>query len=257
MTATWLVYGCATPAERTEALAIAGGAHMFRVSGIGFEHVAFSRNLSQDATTLHIYFSGDGSPFIHGTQIASDPTPREPLELRLMLEDPAPAVYIGRPCYVGLATAPGCGPASWTIGRYSEGVVASMTAAVQTLLDESPASHVVLIGYSGGGVLAMLVANRLARINTVVTIGANLDVEAWTQLHGYSPLSQSINPADRQEWRSSLRQIHLVGALDENVPPWIARNFTKGRAEIEVRTMAGFDHRCCWVEAWPALLTTF
>ncbi len=230
---------------------------MFRISGIDFEHVAFARNLSPGASTLHIYFSGDGTPWIHGTQIANDPTPREPLELRLMLEDPAPAVYIGRPCYLGLATAPGCGPASWTVGRYSEGTVASMTSAVQAVLEDSPASHVVLIGYSGGGVLAMLVANREARISTVVTVGANLDVRAWTELHGYSPLSQSLDPANVQEWRSSLRQIHLVGTDDGNVPPWIATNFAKGRPAVEVRTMAGFDHRCCWVAAWPALLTTF
>ncbi len=53
------------PAQRTEALAIAGGARMFRVSGIGFEHVVFfTQPFAPTTTTLHIYFSGDGTPFV-------------------------------------------------------------------------------------------------------------------------------------------------------------------------------------------------
>ena len=256
--ATWLINGCATtPAEHTEALAHSGGASVGRVSGKGFEHVVFSRNVGANDTTLHIYFSGDGTPWIHRTQIARDPTPRDPLELELMLADPSPSIYIGRPCYLGLATAPGCSSAMWTSGRYSEAVVDSMTKAVEHVLDASSATQIVLIGYSGGGVLAMWVANRVARIGTVVTIAANLNIDAWTQLHGYSALSQSLNPAAIDNWRKSLRQIHLVGERDQNVPSMLVWNFARELPGATVRVIPAFDHRCCWVDMWPRLLATF
>ncbi len=250
--------GCAgSPAQKTETLARNGGASVARVDGDGFEHVVFEHNLGADDSTLHIYFSGDGTPFIRPTQIAADPTPRDPLEVRLMLEDPAPSVFIGRPCYQGLATAPGCNATLWSVARYSEPVVASMTAAVNGVLDASRATRITLIGYSGGGVLAVLVAQRVARIDTVVTIAANLDVDAWAQLHGYSALSQSLNPATTTQWRDSLRQIHLVGAADRNVPPSIVETFARTQAGVEVRVFPDFDHRCCWVDVWPDLLRTF
>ena len=262
--ATWVIqacclisFGCAAPAERTGALARSGGAQVGRVVGAGFEHVVYTRNQNDDNPVLHIYFSGDGTPFIHSTRIAADPTPRDPLELRLMLEDPAPSVFIGRPCYQGLARAPGCDATLWTVARYSDAVVASMTAAVGRVLEGSQATRVTLIGYSGGGVLAMLVAQRVSRVDTVVTIGANLDIDAWTQLHGYSRLTLSLNPATAPEWRVSLRQVHLVGAADRNVPPWIAEGFARTRPGVEVRVFPEFDHRCCWVDTWPGLLGTF
>jgi hypothetical protein len=219
--------------------------------------VVFIHNEGFDDTTLHIYFSGDGTPFVRPTRIAADPTPRDPVEVRLMLEDPAPSVFIGRPCYQGLANAPGCNATLWSVARYSEAVVVSMTAAVRAVVDGSRATHITLIGHSGGGVLALLVAQRIARIGTVVTIASNLDVDAWALLHGYSALSLSLNPATQTLWRNSLRQIHLVGASDRNVPPSIVEGFARGRSGIEVRVLPGFDHRCCWVEAWPELLPTF
>jgi hypothetical protein len=248
--------GCATPAERTEALARSRGATVTRVDAGGFEHVVISRQAAA-VGTLHIYFSGDGTPWLHKTQIAADPTPRDPLELKLMLEDPTSSVYIGRPCYVGLADSPGCSPALWTDGRYSDAVVSSMVAAVEVVLAESAADRVVLIGYSGGGVLALLVAERVKRVDTVVTIAANLDIAAWTALHGYSALSTSVNPAHVSTWREGLRQIHLVGQNDRNVPPQLVRDFAANLPGVEVRQFEGFDHRCCWVDVWPALLETF
>jgi pimeloyl-ACP methyl ester carboxylesterase len=229
-----------------------------RIAAGGFEHVVIRHGLQASPEELHIYFSGDGTPWLHRTQISRDPTPREPLEVRLMFEDPTPSIYIGRPCYVGLAQAPGCSASLWTDARYSDAVVTSMTAAVNAILATYPAvRHVVLIGYSGGGVLAMLVADRVARVDLVVTIAANLDIDAWTALHGYSPLSASINPAEIPSWRVGLRQIHLVGEKDRNVPPQLVHEFAANVPDAQVREFAGFDHRCCWTDVWPQLATTF
>ena len=60
-----------------------------------------------------------------------------------------------------------------------------------------------------------------------------------------------------ENWRKSLRQIHLVGERDRNVPPMLVWNFASALPNAEVRVIPAFDHRCCWVDAWPMLLTTF
>jgi dienelactone hydrolase len=48
-----------------------------------------------------------------------------------------------------------------TAGRYSERVVSSMAVAARRLLQARGAAHVVWLGYSGGGALAVLLAARV------------------------------------------------------------------------------------------------
>jgi pimeloyl-ACP methyl ester carboxylesterase len=129
-----------------------------------------------------------------------------------------------------------------------------MQRAVAQLIARVPDADVTLVGYSGGGVLAMFVAEREPRVSTVVTIAANLDVAAWATQHGYSALDGSLDPADVPEWRATLRQIHYTGDADENVPARIAKSFVARVPGAELREIPRFDHRCCWVEKWPALL---
>ena len=66
-----------------------------------------------------------------------------------------------------------------------------MVAALRSFLSVHPYPHVVLIGYSGGGTLAWLMASRIPETTRVVTIAANLDIDEWTRIHGDSPLSGS------------------------------------------------------------------
>jgi pimeloyl-ACP methyl ester carboxylesterase len=245
-----------SPAEHGSDLAIRAGATQTRVDGAGFEHVVFLHGVDPASAKIHIYFGSDGSPFQRGDRINADPTARDPLALQLMLADPQPSIYVGRPCYEGLAAAPDCDPIFWTLQRYSEAIVASMTAAVTQLLAAAPNARVTLIGYSGGGVLAVLVANRVSQIDTVVTIAANLDIDAWTNLHGYSPLVGSINPATQTEWRAALRQVHFAGAKDDNVPPALIKKFAATLPTAQVEVIDRFDHRCCWLAQWPALLNS-
>jgi len=250
-----LLSSCATsPAFRLDAMAQEGGAQRAEILGTTFEHVLYTRGLETGATELRIYFEGDGLPWVRRNEVSADPTPREPLALELMLEDPGPSAYVARPCYQRTTVTPACWPHLWTFARYSEEIVASMHAVVARVLDTSPGAETTLVGYSGGGVLALLVAEREPRVHTVLTIGANLDTDAWTARHGYSPLTSSINPARSGPWRSSLRQIHYAGERDDNVPETLIRSFTDDVPGAELRTRADFDHRCCWVKAWREIL---
>jgi pimeloyl-ACP methyl ester carboxylesterase len=248
-----LVAGCQSPTARNDRLAEAQGATRTVLAGAPFRHVLYHQPLHAPAR-IHVYIDGDGTPWIGGREPAADPTPRRPLALSLMAQDPSPTVYLGRPCYHGLARDEGCNARWWTFERYGPDVVASMAAALARLLEPYPDAGVALIGYSGGGVLALLVAERMTRVDTVVTVASNLDIAAWTAAHGYLPLSGSVNPALLDEWRSDLRQIHLAGGRDRVVPLHVTRSFTDRVNGAELHLFEHFGHVCCWADEWPAVL---
>jgi len=245
---------CTTPGLRMDALAAKHGALRETLRGNDFDQVVYTRGLASSSATLTIYFEGDGLPFERKDVVSADPTPRRPLALELMLTDPGPTAYVARPCYQAAGPRALCPPALWTSARYSEAVVSSMHAVVRRLLARAADARTTLVGYSGGGVLAMFVAERERRIGTVVTVAANLDVGAWTRRHGYSTLDGSLDPATVSQWRATLQQLHYAGAADKNVPPDIARAFVAHVPGATLNEIAGFDHRCCWVQKWPALL---
>ena len=161
----------------------------------GFRSPIFMRGVPgpQDAT-LAIFIEGDGVPWEGGRQPSLDPATAIRLRSKLLAQTPSPAAYVTRPCYHDM-TGARCTPERWTMERYSDEIVSSMTEVVRTAALQAKARSVVLVGYSGGGVLAVLIAERLDNVAAVITVGANLDTDAWTRHHGYLPLTGSLNPA--------------------------------------------------------------
>jgi hypothetical protein len=243
---------CRSPQARIDALARQGSLERDIVMGAPFRHVIYRPREARPGDELHVYLEGDGTPYLAHTIIASDPTPRAPLALELMLEDPGPTLYLGRPCYLGLAHDPPCGPAYWTSRRFSTEVVQSLAAALTLELRRAPRRHVTLIGHSGGAALAWLVAARVPAVDRVVTIAGNLDVAGWTRLHGYTPLSGSLDPMHEPS-RAGLALVHLAGGADRNVPESLVRA-AASRLGGTVIVIPGFDHHCCWTEIWPRML---
>jgi len=120
--------GCSTPTTRINDLAKSLDFSRSIINTNGFDHLVYTSNLSSvkkahAKNALHVYLEGDGSPWKYRVITLPDPTPRDPLALRLMAHDPAPSVYVGRPCYNGTSKDPGCNPSLWTSGRYSIKVV--------------------------------------------------------------------------------------------------------------------------------------
>jgi len=240
-----LAVGCRSASERFLDQAARRSLHADVVAGSGFQHLVLSRDRTA-GRTLHVYLDGDGVPWLGGYP-AVDPTPRDPHVLDLLALDPAPAVYLARPCYHGLGGEASCSSTLWTSSRYSEEVVTSLVAAARRVLAARGAERIVWLGYSGGGVLAVLLAARVPETIAVVTVAANLDVDAWADSQRASRLVGSLNPARQPPLSARVYQRHYAGGRDRSVPP-------EARAGVEVVVVPDYDHRCCWMSLWPAVL---
>jgi dienelactone hydrolase len=221
----------------------------------GFRLFALRRQFSP-AAVLTIYIEGDGAPWPNLFQPPADPTPRHPVALALADRDPSPAVaYLARPCQYleNEEERRGCDVAYWSGRRFAPEAVAAMDEAVNRLKASAGARHVRLVGYSGGGVIAALLAQRRHDVSGLVTIAAPLALSEWTAAHQLSPLTGSLDPLGLRPGAAWVSAFHFAGAEDAIVPPAIVARFVQahgGRMEI----IARFDHDCCWARDWADLL---
>lgn len=249
-----------TPAERAQAadtLASQHGWMAHDIAGERFTLRAYMPARPTPADNLVIYLEGDGMAWVSSSQPATDPTPRDPLALRLALAHPGGnAVYLARPCQ--FIHSADCRQFYWTNGRFAPELVSSTSQAIDRLKERFAARHLTLVGYSGGGAIAALVAAGRDDVAQLVTVAGNLDHRSWTSLHRITPLDGSLNPADRAGALAGIPQRHFVGGEDRIIPPQLARAFVRTGAAPEsvIQVIDGFDHHCCWANRWPELWQT-
>lgn len=223
-----------------------------------FVLASFIPHNSQPDELLTIYIEGDGLTWLSQSRISLDPTPLRPLALQLALRQPhGAAAYLARPCqYVTDNDRRNCAATWWTDQRFAVEVVEATDQAIDQLKQRFHANQIVLVGYSGGGAIAALVAAQRYDVVRLVTVAGNLDHQAWTEHHHVSPLTGSLNPADKWQALVAVPQIHFVGADDNIVSRKIIESYLAHFPEnhpAQLRVMEGFDHICCWAEKWPEL----
>ncbi len=243
-------------------LAETNGWKYHRVQAGDFLLTAYSRITDPADQTLAIYIGGDGAAWPSPTQPPVDPTPRVPRTFELAVRDPSPnSVYIARPCqFLDAESLAQCSPDYWFMARYAPEVVASMDLMVDYFVRTTRSEQVRLFGYSGGGVIAALVAANRDDVAEIVTVAANLDHEAWTTFHGISRLRDSLNAASVAAELAAVPQVHFVGADDTNVPVVVAEAYLARMPDdalTEIVVVDGMAHNCCWVDVWPDLLAAY
>ena len=202
-----------------------------------------------------IYIEGDGAAWPAPYQAPRDPTPARPLALALAAADPATTVvYLGRPCqYLDATALQACDSVYWTTRRFAPEVIAAYDAALDRVKRDTGARRIRLFGYSGGGVIAALLAVRRDDVERLVTIAAPLATREWTAWHDVTPLAASLDPADPGENARLPQSVHFVGGRDRIVPLRVVERFIQrqgGRIEL----IPDFDHECCWSRDWALLL---
>ena len=247
----------ATPAERKANAEILATGNMVPayLQTRQFDLYSLSRaNGPQDL--LVVYIEGDGLAWARIDEVSPDPTPVTPTALRLALADGAPAVaYLARPCqFTDEAHRRNCRTALWTSHRYGEDVVAATGEALDMLRRRAGAQRLGLVGFSGGGAIAALVAARRGDVAWLKTVAAPLDTSAFTGHHGVTPLVSSLNPADMGAALGDVPQLHYAGADDKIVPPLIGQSYMArlpSRRCAALQVVAGAGHHEGWEKNWP------
>jgi pimeloyl-ACP methyl ester carboxylesterase len=209
--------------------------------------------------TLVVYIEGDGLAWITRGQLSENPTPPDPIGLRLAARDDAPTVlYLARPCqFVTGRAARNCESKYWSTARFAIEVVEAVDEAVNIVKRVTGKPKVELIGYSGGGTLATLLAAHRQDVSRVITIAANLDPSFWAVHHGVTPLHESLNPINFATRLGRIPQVIFVGGRDRIVPASVSAHYRQALPRdtpVTIITIASFTHTCCWADRWPELL---
>lgn len=222
---------------------------------------SYRRFAASTARILTVYIEGDGSGWLFGLQ-QSDPTPENPTALALAAADDAPnRLYLARPCQYEATPIPArCHPAYWSTHRYAEEVIAAMSEAIDQAARELGGPRIRLVGFSGGGPTAALVAARRADVAQLVTVAGNMDHHAWTRIFKVTPLDGSLNPPDYAAALAAIPQVHFSGARDDIVPRAVLDAYVKALPDmgrVRVVDVPRADHDCCWRDLWPSLLKSY
>lgn len=201
--------------------------------------------------TLAVYIEGDGLAWLNPSQPSADPTPVSPLLLQLALaQREGKAAYLARPCQYAEAGALPCAQRYWTDGRFAAEVIDAMDRALDQLKAHQGARALVLVGYSGGGAVAALLAARRSDVTRLVTIAGNLDHRAWTAYHRLTPLDASLNAADQAERLAATPQIHWIGGRDTVMPAALAHRWPtvlQGPRQENLKLVPEANHG----QGWP------
>jgi len=209
------------------------------------------------ASTMTIYIEGDGAGWFFRTIPPRNPTPHQSLVAAMAAEDQNQLVmYLARPCqFIAVQTIKECDESMWTDGRFSTQVIEMSNQAIDKALRNVPTVRLNLVGHSGGGTLATLIAAQRSDVNCLVTMASPLDITAWARALSIAPLTRSQNPAKPNANLQQIRQTHFLGENDriatkESIGEY--RNFPR---DTEFMTISGFDHQRYWADQWPMLQT--
>jgi dienelactone hydrolase len=208
---------------------------------------------------LTIYIEGDGLAWINKSTISTNPTPINPIALKLALQHPNNAVaYLARPCqYSATNQHNQCETKFWSNARFSPAIINAMNEAVSNLKKAFNAQQIQLVGFSGGAAIAALITAKRNDVIKLITVAGNLDHHAWSNYHKVSPLTESVNAADFIEKLRYINQIHFVGSDDKVIPPFLIQDFVKNYSEnkhTKVIELPNYTHTCCWDNNWKNLL---
>jgi len=207
----------------------------------------------QDKTLpLKIYIEGDGFAWIDRYTLSPNPTPINPVALKLASLDPYKNIaYIARPCqYI---SAKNCSKEYWSNKRFSQDVIYSMSQAISILKKQTHSKKIELIGFSGGAAIALLIASQRDDVQKITTLAGNLNHALLHEYHGIPPMKDSLNPIDIASKISHIKQTHFIGGKDEVIPPKIAHSFRKAsnsNSNIKIVIIPNATH----VKNWESIL---
>lgn len=206
--------------------------------------------------TLRIYIEGDGLAYMSRNRYSPDPTPTDPVALRLATADPSQdVIWLARPCQYH--KGPHCNRKYWTSHRFAPEVIATYDHVLNRIKAETGAQSFELVGFSGGAAIAVLLTAKRDDIANIRTAAGNIDNAALIAHHDVSPMPHSLNPGDAAAQIADIPQYHFVGVRDEIVPPAISTAYMRKAGDtgcIKQHIVPNSTHTDGWGNQWRALL---
>ena len=256
----FLLTACADPVYKTRSFFDRKVLYQFEkqlVQGGDFFITTYQK-ITDPASSYVFYIEGDGN--IAGRYgITANPTPKYSTLMRLVAMDHRPnVVYISRPCqYTPITLNAKCNNNEyWNEGRFSNEVVAALNQVVETINHNG--KKFTLVGYSGGGAIAILIAARNENVKDVVTIAGNLDIVEFTKYHNSFPLTKSLNPIDYAGKTRLIPQLHLSGKSDVIVPSFILQKYYDKASSslVKMKILESVTHSRGWDIFWKELINS-
>ncbi len=219
----------------------------------------FYKIKSPDKPTT-IYIEGDGLAWLSRSTPSGNPTPKNPVALRLAVNDDISEniIYIARPCqYVAIDKLNPCPRSYWTSKRFAPEVIKSFNQVIDKFKYDNGLSRFNLVGYSGGAAIAVILTAQRDDILTLRTVAGNVNVGFFNRFHNVSQMPQSLDPANYIYKIEDIPQIHFIGEND-NIVPYNIFNSFKSRFRdsscVASHVVLGASHGSGWDYNWSELL---
>lgn len=220
-----------------------------------FDLISASSN--RNTQLLSIYIEGDGLAWISRYNISSNPTPINPVALKLAIIDKErfdhSIAYIGRPCqYISQYSNNKCNSKFWSSHRFSQDVVANFNKVIDILKIDARAEKIQLIGFSGGAAISSILAATRNDIHSLVTVAGNLDHVSINKFNKVSQLIHSLNAIDYSSKLKDIAQHHIIGNDDDLIPESVVNNFIeKQQGHCSKKIVAQrVSHAYGWERFW-------
>jgi pimeloyl-ACP methyl ester carboxylesterase len=109
-----------------------------------------------------------------------------------------------------------------------------------------------LVGYSGGGAVAALVAARRNDVSSLRTLAGYMDHVSLNREVGVTPLKGSLDPIKAAPRLRLIPQIHFSGKKDKVIPKWVAKRFSRavGNKNCTFVRLVNATHEKGWERVW-------
>ncbi|RYG59734.1 MAG: hypothetical protein EON60_09510 [Alphaproteobacteria bacterium] len=194
---------------------------------------------------VRIYIEGDGHAYVNRTTPSGDPTPYNPVGLKLALKDTHDNVlYIARPCQWEQGTQCRDIRGLWTQKRFITPVIDQYAVLI---MRETEGRPVELVGFSGGAWIALQVAARLQNVTKVVTVAGNLAPDWVNTQHRVSPMPVEPYPQGRL---AELPVEAYIGTMDKVVTAGVVDAY---REQTGARNVKVIEHYATHTKGWEML----
>lgn len=241
---------------------IAGKVNLFK-QGYQTEHfpMAVYDRVYTDDIEATVYIGSLSRGIVNINEVRPDPTPHDPIGLRLAAKDKSKnLLYIGPPCaYLTDHALKYCDKKYFTTHRFSPKVINAYSEILNKYRARYNIQGYHLVGYGTGGAIAALLAKKHPEILSLRTVAGVVDSDVATRLADKPAYTGSQNPSEDAFTLGVIPQHHFIGSEDDLVRPAILSSYVQSMGPSRcVRTtmVQGPTHNKGWVEHWPALLNT-